>query len=164
VQYQYGEGDHKYYYGGSDPSLVARAEHRRALDELMDHPYNSDGYNAAYLHLRLIGQLTRVYSDAAPYVNARIYGYLPVDAYNDANRNVPTYFRKADLVRAAAAQADGSRVVSPHAQPVVDERDLREQASGPATIKPRAIIILPKSKPSPKTPDKQVASVAAASR
>src|SRR5687767_8084790 len=85
VQYQYGEGNHRYYYGGSDAAVFAYAEHQRRLDELTDIPAHSQRYTHAYVHHRLIGQLDRVYSDVVPYTNARVYGYLPVDAANDAN-------------------------------------------------------------------------------
>lgn len=160
VQYQYGQGRHQYYYGGSDPGVFHMAEHRRALDELSDHPYTSDRYNDAYLHHRLIGQLDRVYSDVVPHGNARVYGYLPVDAANDAYANVPRYFRKADLIRAAVVLPDGSAVVPPQALPVVDEDELaarRARATTRAVVRPRAILIFPKK---PKTSDKSVVSMA----
>ena len=157
VQYQYGEGRHRYYYGGSDPSVFAMAERRRALDEFSDYPYSSTRYNYAYLHHRLIGQLDRVYSDVVPYTNARVYGYLPVDAANDAYANVPRYFRKADLLRAAVELPDGSNVVPPQARPVVDENgDRLNRVATKPVVKPRAILIIPK-KPA-RTSDKLVAS------
>ena len=158
VQYQYGEGRHRYYYGGSDPAVLNMAERRRSVDDLSDHPYTSDRYNAAYLHYRLIGQLDRVYSDVVPYTNARVYGYLPVDAANDAYANVPRYFRKADLLRAAVDLPDGSSVVPAQARPVVDLDDvrLRRTATRPV-VRPRAILIIPKKA---KTSDKSVASAA----
>jgi hypothetical protein len=146
VQYQYGQGEHRYYYGGSDPAVIDLAERQRRVDELSDHRYTSERYNDAYLHHRLIGQLDRVYSDAVPYLNARVFGYLPVDAANDANANVPLYFRKADLLAAAVAQPDGTRVVPAHARPVVTV-DRSETAAKPTAVRPRAIIIIPRSKP-----------------
>jgi hypothetical protein len=160
VQYQHGEGRHRYFYGGSDPAMFDMAERRRALDELSDHPYTSDRYNDAYLHYRLIGQLDRVYSDVAPHRNARIYGYLAVDAANDAYANVPRYFRKGDLLRAAVTLPDGSNVVPAQARPVsFDEDGYRgARAATKPVVRPRAILIIPK-KPA-KTPDKSVASAA----
>ena len=158
VRYQYAEQGHHFYYGGSDPAVFDMAERQRCLDEISDHPYTSDRYNHAYVHRRVIGQLHRVYSDCVPYVNARVFGFMPVDAANEANANVPRYFRKADLDRAAVEMADGSWVVPAQARPVVIERD-RDRHGRAATrpvIKPRAIIIIKKAKPS----DKQVASAA----
>jgi hypothetical protein len=158
VQYQYGEQGNRYYYGGSDPAVFEMAERRACLDRISDHPYTSERYNHAYLHRRLIGRLDRVYSDCVPYMNARVFGYLPVDAANEANANVPRYFRMADLERAAVEMPDGSRVVPAQAQPVViDDDDDRDggAATRPA-IKPRAIIIIKKAKGS----DKLVASAA----
>jgi hypothetical protein len=158
VQYQYGEGNHRYYYGGSDPAVLEMAERQRCLDEMTDFRYGTDRYNAAYVHYRLVGRLERVYSDCVPYVNARIYGYRAVDAANDAYKNVPTYFRKADLLRAAVAMPDGTNVVGAQAQPVAGDYDDRHAVTRPA-IRPRAIIkIIPRSKP--KTSDKQLTASA----
>jgi hypothetical protein len=140
VQYQYGEGANRYYYGGDDPAVFYRAEQRRRLDELGDHPLTSERYTDAYVHRRLTGQLDRVYSDAAPHVNARIYGYLPVDTANDAYANVPCHFRMADLLASAVEQPDGTRVVSPYAKPI---RKAEKLVAAPTT-RPRAIIILPR--------------------
>ena len=158
VQYQYGEGNHRYYYGGSDPAVFARAEYQRRLDELSDIPAHAQRYTHAYLHHRLIGQLDRVYSDAVPYTNARVYGYLPVDAANDAYANAPRNFRKRDLLRAAVVLPDGSRVVPAQAQPVrVQIGDDEDRATTRRSPRPRAIIIIPKKA---KTSDKLVASAA----
>jgi hypothetical protein len=158
VQYQYGTERHRYYYGGNDPAVFDRAEQRRCIDEITDVPFTSRRYTDAYVHLRLVGQLDRVYSDCIPYLNARAFGYLPVDAANDANANVPRYFRKADLLRAGDVQADGSRVVAAQAEPVVIVRDRDLRTETRPAIKPRAIIIIPKK--APKTSNKQVASAA----
>ena len=159
VQYQYGEGRYRYYYGGGDPAVFDRAERQRAFDEMTDFPNSSTRYNDAYVHHRLIGQLTRVYSDVVPYMNARVFGYLPVDASNDAYANAPRYFRKADLDRAAVELPDGSRVVTPQARPVVDPDELSRAATRPAAIKPRAIIIISKVV-KPKASDKPAVAVA----
>jgi hypothetical protein len=149
VQYQYGEGRHKYFYGGEDPAVFDRAERQRAFDDLTDIPHTATRYNYAYVHHNLIGQLTRVYSDVVPYMNARVFGYLPVDASNDAYASAPRYFRKADLDRAAVELPDGSRVVPPAARPVVDPDEVAARRAAAATrpaatTKPRAIIIIPK--------------------
>ena len=159
VQYQYGEGEHRYYYGGNDPAVFEMAERRACLDRLSDHPYDSDHYTHAYIHRRLIGRLERVYSDCAPYVNARAYGYLPVDAANEANANVPRFFRMADLDRAAVVLPDGTRVVPAQAEPVVVERDggRADRAATRPAAEPRPIIIIPKKA---RTSHKQVASAA----
>src|SRR4051794_9991347 len=88
VQYQYGDGANRYYYGGTDPAVFAMADRQRCLDDLTDYPFMSERYTKAYIHRRLIGQLDRVYSDCVPYMNARVYGYLQVDAANQAYANV----------------------------------------------------------------------------
>jgi hypothetical protein len=153
VQYQYGDTYNRYYYGGSNPAVFAMAERNRRVDALQDVPYTSDRYTQAYVHRQLIGQLDRVYSDVVPYINARVFGYLPVDASNDAYANVPRYFRMADLRAAAVVHPDGTRVVPAQARPVVSGDAAR--ATTRAAIKPRAIIIIPKSA-KPKASDKQL--------
>jgi hypothetical protein len=159
VQYQYGEGANRYYYGGNDPAVFDTAERQACLDRLGDFAYDTDRYTHAYVHRRLIGQLERVYSDCAPYVNARAYGYLPVDAANDANANVPRYFRMRDLDRAAVVRPDGTRVVAAQARPVASDRDRAAADAARAATRPAAktIIIIPRKA---KTSDKQVASAA----
>lgn len=139
VQYQYG-GQHKYYYGGSDPHIFARAERDAAL--LAFRPVS--------------GALPRIYSDLFPYHNAYLFGFRASDAYNEAMRNLPRYFTKADLLD-SAVEVDGALVVPPApprlapwaaypAAPVAP-------AASPAPRKERkgVIIIIPKkpARPSP---------------
>jgi hypothetical protein len=158
VQYQYGVEQYRYYYGGNDAVIFDRADRTAAVDKLTDIPHDSHRYTQAYVHLNLIGQLDRVYSDVTPWRNARVFGYLQRDAANDAYANAPRYFRKAELVAAAVEQADGSRVIAPGAQPVELSREARA-ASRPSEIKPRAIIIIPKGdKAKPKDGDVQQTS------
>ena len=78
VRFQYG-GELPFYYGGSNPHVIAHAWANR--DRLGYSPLPAP-----------------VYSDAMPYWNAQIFGYKPDDAQNDANASIPTYFRKAELI------------------------------------------------------------------
>lgn len=159
VQYQYGEGDHRYYYGGSNPAVFHTAERRACVDRLGDYDYDTGRYTHAYVHRRLLGQLDRVYSDCVPYLNARAYGYLPVDAANDAYANVPRYFRMRDLARAAVVEPDGTRVVPAQARPIPSYRDDDDAGDRAAETRPAAktIIIIPRKA---RTSDKQVARAA----
>jgi hypothetical protein len=143
VQYQYGVEQYRYYYGGSDAAVFDRADRTMAIDRLTDIPHDSRRYTDAYVHMNLIGQLDRVYSDVIPSLNARTFGYMQRDAANDAYANVPRYFRKAELVAAAVDLPDGSRVISSQAHPVEVPREARS-ATRSSEIKPRAIIIIPK--------------------
>ncbi len=139
VRYQYGDGD-PYYYGGSDPSVIGHAEQLRALD-LRGNTHELDGLNRAYLHSRLTGQLTRIFSDRIPYLNAAAYGFTVTDAANEAYENVPRYFRKGNLLAAAVVLSDGTRVVPAQAEPVCIER------LAPAKAAPTSrgvILIIPK--------------------
>jgi hypothetical protein len=159
VQYQYGVEQYRYYYGGSDAVVFDRAERTMAIDELTDIPHDSRRYTQAYVHLNLIGQLDRVYSDVIPSLNARTFGYLPRDAANDAYANVPRYFRKADLVAAAVELPDGSRIVPSQARPAELSREARSATRPASEIRPRAIIIIPKGDKAKKAPaDVQPAS------
>ena len=159
VQYQYGDREYRYYYGGNDAAVFDRAERTAAVDKLTDIPHTSLRYTDAYVHMNLISQLDRVYSDVIPSLNARTFGYLQRDAANDAYANVPRYFRKADLVAAAVEQSDGSRVISSQAQPVELPREARSATRPASEIKPRAIIIIPKGdKAKPKPSDVQQTS------
>jgi hypothetical protein len=170
VQYQYGVEQYRYYYGGNDPIIFDRAERTMAVDQLTDIPHDSPRYTQAYVHLNLIGQLDRVYSDVTPWRNARVFGYLQRDAANDAYANAPRYFRKADLVAAAVEQPDGYLVIPAAARPVELSRAARAASRPASEIKPRAIIIIPKgdkAKPKANPGDVQPAShklVADASR
>ena len=109
----------------------------------------------------LVGRAPKVYTDAAPYVNASLYGYTDGDVRNEANANVPTYFRKRDLLAAAAVQADGTWLVRADAKPATVVRVVRRAV--PATNPtPKAIIIIPKRPAAPAAPAASDKSVAAA--
>jgi hypothetical protein len=103
LQYQYGTNS-MFYYGGSDPRMIARG--------LADDKgrCGMPGYSA--------DAPTRIYCDCMPGLNARVYGMTVADAANQASMNAPRYFRKRDLLAAAVPQSDGSFVVPAQAQPV----------------------------------------------
>lgn len=82
----------------------------------------------------------RVYTDAIPHVNAHIYGYTANDVRNEAYARVPTYFRKADLLRASQRLPDGSRVVSPYAGRDVAAAPDRPQTDGLDAV---PVLVLP---------------------
>ena len=71
------------------------------------------------VHYGLIGQPSYVYSDCLPAgVIASVYGFTDTDARNEAYANVPRYFVKKDLLRAAVSDGDGNLVVPAQARPV----------------------------------------------
>lgn len=146
VQYQYGQGE-RYYYGGSDPAVFASAERTSAM--LRFHRSNNPQ--------------PRVYSDLFPYANAAWYGFTPTDARNEAYRNQPRYFRKADLLD-HAVEVDGAvyvppapprRYVAPHV--VVPMIEAPKPAPRPRGV----IIIIPKKPAELKTPARTVQFVSA---
>jgi hypothetical protein len=149
VQYQYQYNGCTFYYGGHDPHVfdhVARDIERTT-------------YQAAPTSVHVM-QHQRIYSDSIPYQNLADNSYTsyrswsPADAHNEANANVPLYFRKSDLLRAAQPQEDGTFSVPAHAQPPV-EVDVRVPAEIKAATRPTArgtILIIPKKllRPQPK--------------
>lgn len=104
VQYQYVRGGAMYYYGGSDPQVFGLAE------------YNAELFNAARtmgkggLTVERVVNVTRthVYSDLFPYRDAKLMGFTPDDAANEANANLPRYFRKGNLLAAAVPAVSGT--------------------------------------------------------
>ena len=107
VQFEFGQTD-KYYYGGSDPAVFARAEResqrRRAIR------YGSPTAP------------TRTYSDSLPnQPNAAVFGYTANDAKNDAYQSQPRYFEmsggKRMLSEPATATNGGTIEIKPYVRP-----------------------------------------------
>lgn len=151
VRYQYPVGsDRVMYYGGSNPRVF---EYARRLEALYGQPraYDWKGRELTTVRRGLTTAAPYVFTDVAPYVNASLYGYTATDARNEAYANVPTYYRKRDLLRAAVPAGDGTWVVPAQARSL--DRPVRTAAPagvGPTTRplpKPRAIIIIPKNRP-----------------
>jgi len=147
VQYQYYSGGRAYYYGGSDPIVHVQAN----LDSLDAGYGRTNGYafHAGNIdtHREVTTEQTRVYSDAVPYWNARIYGYTIDDARNAAYADANRFFRKADVVRMARVEADGTWTVPANATPAsgtIDIRPMRPAAPAMRTVEPKPILIIPK--------------------
>jgi hypothetical protein len=138
-QYQYSAGSETFYYGGTNPNLYRFAVREAVIETIKS---NHADFNQRFC------KHTPVYSDVWPYQDLRPYGFTAAAAANEANWNAPRYFRKADLLRAAIPQYDGSWVLPADAQPVVIPRpvmDIRSTTrSVPATRKGE-IIIIPKN-------------------
>ena len=152
VQYQFtmsferGNGANQYYYYGGRHLESVTASVEKYYDCLGGPPENVADNFVTRAHHRAI-----VYSDCAPYMNLAAYGYTATDAQNEANANVPLYFRKIDLLRAGTIQRDGNLVVAAQARPVAVPHPA--PAAEPTT-KPAAqpILIIPKrllEKPKP---------------
>lgn len=110
VQYQYTtERGRTFYYGGDNPRLIARLEQSKCL------PWR----------LRTFGYLPRP-APVKPFVASRPFDVTPVvvgdcgldgngpytiaDAMNEAYANVPTYFRKRDLLPMPAERPQAATV------------------------------------------------------
>jgi hypothetical protein len=118
VQYQYGD-QNRFYYGGSDPAVFARAA---ALNDPGTSWGRVNGFDFASadvrVHREVDDQPPRVYSDAVPGWDAAVFGFTATDAANAANASVPRYLRKAGVIAAARA-AHGLLIVPATATPLV---------------------------------------------
>jgi hypothetical protein len=133
VQYQYSANGQAYYYGGTDTRM-----HRHAASPVSAGGtwgrINGWDFVAGDLdtHQEVkFDRPLRVYSDAVGYRNAAFFGYTPDDAMNDANANLPRYFRKADLLNAAHRDETGA-VIVPAIAPLVPQAT----STGTILIKP----------------------------
>lgn len=135
VQYQYIKDGQIYYYGGSSPYLVDFAERHAAFEAARPQPF----FASARTHVP-------VWSDLLPYRDLTQWGFTPDLAANEANRNAPLYFRKADLLTAAIPSPDGTVLVPGKgaAPVVVPAPALRGRI--PTTLPAKGqILIIPKS-------------------
>jgi hypothetical protein len=117
VRYQYGD-QKKFYYGGSDPRMIEQAMGPRDAAGRWGRVNGYDFVSSnIHTHREVNDEPERVYTDALGFENARIYGFTANDARNEAYANIPTYFRKADLLR-AAVPTPGAWIVPAQAQPI----------------------------------------------
>src|SRR4051812_23031904 len=74
VKSQYLLGDQYLYYGGSNPRVFQQAwSHYQLYNQ--PRSYDGHGHERATIRKGLTHQAPYVYTDAAPYVNASLYGY-----------------------------------------------------------------------------------------
>ena len=147
VRYQYGE-QNKFYYGGSDPNII---RHGYGVRDSAGRYGRVNGFDFVSgninTHREVSGEPERVYSDCLGYQNARVYGFTATDARNEAYANIPTYFRKSDLLR-AAVPGDGAWVVPAQAQPIPADAVQPMIRITPATTRgaslPKPLFIIPK--------------------
>lgn len=108
VEFQHRAGT-LFYYAGSDPGVLSRASHPmtsgRTFGRVNGWAFAS---GSIHTHREVACEPTRIYTDAIPNQNARIYGYTVADVQNEAYRAVPRYFRKSELLKDAVVRADGA--------------------------------------------------------
>ena len=132
VRYQYvtGPNGNTFYYGGSDPRML-----HFAWTDTNVNPH------------QVVTQGHCVYSDDVPRRNAFYFGWTAGDAYNEANQNVPRYWRKSDLLRSGHVDCSGAFVVPANApycgDGTIEIRPYMRPTTGPSTG-PRPVIIIPK--------------------
>jgi hypothetical protein len=144
VQYQYFSGGRAYYYGGADPQVHIEAHHlshEQGYGRTQEYAFHSGNIDT---HREVVTEPVRVYTDMIPNWNGHVYGYTVDDARNAAYMNSATYFRKADLLRTARVQEDGTWVVPSQPTPrgTIEIRPYRPVVR-PA-VEPKPILIIPK--------------------
>jgi hypothetical protein len=145
VQYQYFSGGRAYYYGGSDRQVHVEANHlshEAGYGRTQEYAFHGGTIDT---HREVVTEPVRVYTDMIPTWNGRIYGYTVNDARNAAYMNSATYFRKADLLKMARVQADGTWVVP--SQPVARGGTIEIRPYHPVVrpvVEPKPILIIPK--------------------
>ena len=136
VQSQYEYHGKNFYYGGRDARVIGHA--MRDIDRT--------SYTAITTTTPIVYR-QRIYSDVVPFENladnsrSSYRSYSPADAQNEANANVPTYFRKRDLLRAAQLTVDGTFVVAADARPRVE---VKVHVAIPEPTAHGAILIIPR--------------------
>ena len=157
VQYQFGSGAGTFYYGGHDPRVIEDAK-----ATIRSHEYSS------VVNSRHVVERSHVYTDSFRFFdvadNSRT-GYDSLnanDARNEANANVPRYFRKRDLLNAAVTIEDGSWIVPAHAQPIYDIKVVKPFGTTIAPVAPKGTILIIPRKWLEKPVKKSDASVAIA--
>ncbi|MGH7179908.1 MAG: hypothetical protein ACREJC_21205 [Tepidisphaeraceae bacterium] len=143
VQYQYGP-QQSYYYGGSNPEVFRYAEATQdgagRWGRVHGWAFASGDYQT---HREVATEPIRVYADALGFQNGTLFGYTANDARNEAYANVPTYFRKRDLVAAAVPSRSGGWVVPAQAQPVSRAYAPRD-ANPSGALRGKPVMIIPK--------------------
>jgi len=121
VQYEYGVGNSKYYYGGSDLAVFARAERANRGAAITRAP---DRINLP----------ARTYSDDLPYQpNAAIFGFSANDARLAAYQAVPRYFRMTDVPTAARFDSGETIANPPASRGTIEIKPYVRPTPSPAT-------------------------------
>ena len=154
VRYQHtSAAGQTYYYAGSEPRTFYWAELQSELTARDFGRRNTIGFSGGVGRGDgLLNPRTPIYTDLVPFSDASRWGFTVDDARNEAVRSAPLYFRKADLLRAAEVQPDGTVVVPSHPRMVVIVDRKRSGDNGDGTTRPATsttgrILIIPKPKP-----------------
>jgi len=157
VKYQFdaGDGDAKYLYGGTNPAVHQWAttpalagygwSQRCPFRGYATNLHNFDGGNS-FSQPSPFFYRTPIYSDCYGLQRASYFGFNDADARNEAYANTPRYFRKADLLASAVPAGDGTLVVpatAPHG--VVAPAPMSNYSMVPGMPARGQIIIIPKS-------------------
>ena len=158
VQYQFGSGAERFYYGGRNARLLEFASRYVA--------HESDNSSARSLKFH-----------SSPMIFSDRFGYREVshwtssgksevtisDVRNEAYNNLPRYFSKRDLLAAAVPAEDGSYII-PAQLPVHSQIDIRvirkfTQPASEAITPKGTILVIPKRLLEKKLEQKTVADV-----
>jgi hypothetical protein len=137
VQYQYTFGSTSFFYGGRAALVFDRAASTIRAESYSSTARTIHAVNRGY-----------IYSDNGPLTNLADRGYggyhtlSAADARNEACNNLPRYFRKIDLLRAAVPLEDGTWVVPAQARPRVEIRAVRPFVNPSAAEAPKGTILI----------------------
>ncbi|MCS7033696.1 MAG: hypothetical protein NZ561_06830 [Phycisphaerae bacterium] len=147
VQHQYLRNGRVYYYGGSDPRVHETAAWPSVAGVCWGR-HSGMAFHSANLHTHreVVSEMPQVYTDALPYRNAWVFGFTPDDAQNEAYANVPRYWRKSQMLR-AALPAERGWVVPAQWHRCSDRgtihiRPLRTEGSQPPSHRP--VLVIPR--------------------
>jgi hypothetical protein len=164
VQYQYRAEGTIYYYGGSNPYVHEYAAEPITASRTWGR-VNGLAFGAGDLRVsrEVTNEPERVFTDGYRYglINARLVGYTPDDARNEAMANQPRYFVKRDLLASAARGWDGAWYVPAHAPTVSVYKSSGLRLDATPKAMPRPLMIIPRDqleRPRPAQPsDKTLA-------
>jgi hypothetical protein len=145
VEYQYRAEGTIYYYGGDNPAVHAYAAEPITASHTWGRVHGlAFGSGDLRVHREVTNEPERVFSDSwhRGLQNARLVGYTPDDARNEAMQSLPGYYRKSDLLASAERGYDGVWRVPAHAP----------TSSGTVTVyksSGQRVDVAPKSMPRP---------------
>jgi hypothetical protein len=151
VQYQYRAEGTIYYYGGRNPAVHEYAAEPITASRTWGRVHGlAFGAGDLRVSREVTNEPERIFTDGFRYglINARLVGYTPDDARNEAMALQPRYFTKRDLLASAVRQWDGTWHVPAQAPTIsVYKASGQRIDSVTPTSMPRPLMIIPRDRP-----------------
>lgn len=140
VRYQYQYAGQTFYYGGHDPRMMDFA-----ASEIRSTTYTSVARSEPVVKRAAVYSDGRGFANQADHSYTGYAGMTASDARNEAYHNVPRYFRKADLLRAAVVTEEGTLLIPAHTQPTMEIKVVRSFGVKAGEVTPKGtILVIPK--------------------